>query len=161
MSYSEMLGERLRNIRLQKGLSLHDVETRSSKEFKASVLGAYERGERSLSVPRLHRIARFYEVPVDQLLPRDPDSEESIPEAPASLPEKIRIDLQRLTGTDTPESSVLGRYLNVLQMRRGDFNGKVFTIRQDDLRAIASVLELSPEQLFAKIDTLGLKASVS
>lgn len=161
MSYSEMLGERLRNIRLQKGLSLHDVETRSGKEFKASVLGAYERGERSLSVPRLHRIARFYDVPVDQLLPRDPDSEESVAEAPVSLPEKIRIDLQRLTTADTPESSVLGRYLSVLQMRRGDFNGKIFTIRQDDLRAIASVLELSPEQLFSKIDTLGLKASVS
>lgn len=161
MSYSEMLGERLRNIRLQKGLSLHDVETRSTKEFKASVLGAYERGERSLSVPRLHRIARFYEVPVDQLLPRDPDSEETVPEAPTSLPEKIRIDLQRLTTLETPESSVLGRYLNVLQMRRGDFNGKVFTIRQDDLRAIASVLELSPEQLFSKMDSLGLKASIS
>ena len=51
-SYAEQVGDRLRNIRLQKGLSLHDVEQRSGKEFKASVLGAYERGERSISVPR-------------------------------------------------------------------------------------------------------------
>src|ERR671910_734300 len=56
-SYAEQVGERLRNIRLQKGLSLHDVEERSGKEFKASVLGAYERGERSISVPRLQRLA--------------------------------------------------------------------------------------------------------
>ena len=42
----------------------------SQQEFKASVLGAYERGERAISVPRLQRLARFYHVPVDQLLPR-------------------------------------------------------------------------------------------
>ena len=41
------VGERLRAIRRQKGLSLHDVEARSDQEFKASVLGAYERGERA------------------------------------------------------------------------------------------------------------------
>jgi len=59
VSMSEaMVGERLRSIRRQKGLSLHDVEARSSMEFKASVLGAYERGERAISVPRLLRLAR-------------------------------------------------------------------------------------------------------
>jgi transcriptional regulator with XRE-family HTH domain len=51
------VGERLRSIRRQKGLSLHDVEARSGHEFKASVLGAYERGERAISVPRLIRLA--------------------------------------------------------------------------------------------------------
>src|SRR6266487_5934680 len=69
-TYAEQVGERLRNIRLQKELSLHDVEQGSNKEFKASVLGAYERGERSISVPRLQRLAMFYDVPVDHLLPR-------------------------------------------------------------------------------------------
>ena len=53
-----------------------DCRSRTSKrrrrqEFKASVLGAYERGERAISVPRLQRLARFYSVPVDQLLPGD------------------------------------------------------------------------------------------
>src|ERR687888_495408 len=64
------VGERLRAIRRQKGLSLHDVEARSDQEFKASVLGAYERGERAISVPRLLRLAELYRVPPDQLLPR-------------------------------------------------------------------------------------------
>ena len=63
------VGERLRAIRRQKGLSLHDVEARSDQEFKASVLGAYERGERAISVPRLLRLAELYRVPADQLLP--------------------------------------------------------------------------------------------
>src|SRR5215203_2461461 len=70
-SYGRKVGERLRPIRRQKRLSLQEVEAASSQEFKASVLGAYERGERVISVPRLQRLADFYRVPVDQLLPRD------------------------------------------------------------------------------------------
>jgi len=46
-------GARIRSIRSQKHLSLQDVEAASDHQFKASVLGAYERGERAISVPRL------------------------------------------------------------------------------------------------------------
>src|SRR3954451_985137 len=70
-NYAQRVGERLRSMRKQKRLSLQAVEAASQQEFKASVLGAYERGERAISVPRLQRLARFYSVPVDQLLPRD------------------------------------------------------------------------------------------
>ncbi|MGH2811502.1 MAG: transcriptional regulator [Actinomycetota bacterium] len=159
-SYSMLVGEKLRNIRLQKGLSLHDVEVASGKRFKASVLGAYERGERTISVSRLHGLARFYGVPVDQLLPRDPQ-EEDVVTPPPTPSEKIRIDLNRLGDTEAPEGTVLQRYLNMIQVRRGDFNGRVLTIRQDDLRAIASVLDLSPEMLMGKIDDMGLKATLT
>ena len=34
-------------------------------------------GERAISVPRLHRLARFYKVPVDQLLPGGEDPDEA------------------------------------------------------------------------------------
>ena len=73
--YRRRVGERIRVIRRQQRLSLHDVEDRSESEFKASVLGAYERGERAISVPRLQRLARFYGVPVDQLLPSEGEGE--------------------------------------------------------------------------------------
>ena len=43
--YGRRVGERLRAIRRQKRLSLQEVESESEQEFKASVLGAYERGE--------------------------------------------------------------------------------------------------------------------
>ena len=42
--YARRVGDRLRAIRKQKGLSLQEVEASSTQEFKASVLGAYERG---------------------------------------------------------------------------------------------------------------------
>ena len=74
-SYSERVGERLRSVRRQKRISLQDVEAQSSHEFKASVLGAYERGERAISLPRLSRLAFFYEVPVAEMLPRGSEPE--------------------------------------------------------------------------------------
>lgn len=159
MSYAVLVGERLRNIRLQKGLSLHQVESASVSEFKASVLGAYERGERSISVPRLQRLARFYQVPVDQLLPKDPGDTDPAP-GPQALPDKIRIDLHQLDLMVGPEKGVIQRYLNLVQMQRGDFNGRVLTIRDDDLKALASVLSISVETLTAKIDDLAVKATV-
>lgn len=87
LSYARMVGERLRAIRQQKNLSLSDIEQSTQQEFKASVMGAYERGERMISVPRLERLARFYGVTVDQLLPRDPQREDAA--QPVLLPPKI------------------------------------------------------------------------
>ncbi|HJW35163.1 MAG TPA: transcriptional regulator [Actinomycetes bacterium] len=154
-SYAEQVGERLRNIRLQKGLSLHDVEERSGKEFKASVLGAYERGERSISVPRLQRLAIFYGVPVDHLLPRlGPESAEPMTSA---ADEAVCIDLEALESRSEPEAQTLNRYLSLIQTQRGDFNGKVLTIRRDDVRVLAAILDQSPGGLIERLDDLGLR----
>src|SRR6202451_3235040 len=73
-AYARSVGARLRVVRKQMRLSLQAVEAMSDQEFKASVLGAYERGERAISVPRLQRLAKLYDVPVDQLLPQDDDA---------------------------------------------------------------------------------------
>jgi transcriptional regulator with XRE-family HTH domain len=154
-SYAEQVGDRLRNIRLQKGLSLHDVEQHSSKEFKASVLGAYERGERSISVPRLQRLANFYGVPVDHLLPRlGPETAGSTATAAEAA---ICIDLQALGARREPEAQTLGRYLSLIQTERGDFNGRMLTIRRDDLRVLAAILDQSPGGLIERLDDLGLR----
>ena len=155
--YAARVGERLRSIRLQKGLSLHDVEEASTKEFKASVLGAYERGERSISVPRLQRLAQFYAVPVDRLLPQ-PESEVITLEPTRDGDRGIRIDLTKLDSVQAPEASVLGRYVNMIQMARGDFNGKILTVRADDVRALAAVLDTTPDVLSTRLEELGLRA---
>ncbi|MGZ4680396.1 MAG: helix-turn-helix domain-containing protein, partial [Ilumatobacteraceae bacterium] len=111
--YSRKVGERLRVIRRQKRLSLQEVEATSSEEFKASVLGAYERGERAISVPRLERLAKFYNVPVDQLLPRDTGPEPEWTGQEIDLRERegqmlrdddpVTVDLTRLEATPAPE----------------------------------------------------------
>ena len=57
VAYARAVGARLRAMRKQMRLSLQAVEAMSEQEFKASVLGANERGERAISVPRLQRLA--------------------------------------------------------------------------------------------------------
>jgi transcriptional regulator with XRE-family HTH domain len=152
-----MVGERLRSIRRQKGLSLHDVEARSGMEFKASVLGAYERGERAISVPRLLRLAEIYQVPGDQLLPRTTDLDVDLTQRDA-LEEGFTIDLERLRELDDAEASVLSRYAETIQLQRQDFNGRLLTIRRDDLRVLAAVLGRRAEDLGRRLDELGLRA---
>ncbi len=158
-SYGSRVGERLRAIRRQKRLSLQDVEAASRQEFKASVLGAYERGERAISVPRLQRLAAFYSVPVDQLLPRE-DSDPRVldlTESPGSATSgSVTIDLIRLRELDEPGAELLMRYLQMIQVQRQDFNGRVLTVRRDDLRAIACILDTSPEEAVTRLQSLGL-----
>ncbi len=153
------VGERLRAIRRQKGLSLHDVEARSQQEFKASVLGAYERGERAISVPRLLRLAEIYEVPGDQLLPRELEMEINLTEGVStSIDNGFTIDLVALHALDDPDAQVLSRYAATIQLQRQDFNGRLLTIRSDDLRVLAAVLGRRPEELGVRLEQLGLRA---
>lgn len=153
------VGERLRAIRRQKGLSLHDVEARSGLEFKASVLGAYERGERAISVPRLLRLSEIYEVPADQLLPREADGEISLVDSTATnLDAGFTIDLVRLHETDEPDAHVLSRFASSIQLERQDFNGRMLTIRRSDLRVLAAVMGRSIDELGTRLEQLGLRA---
>lgn len=160
--YARQVGERLRAIRRQKRLSLQEAEELSDQEFKASVLGAYERGERAISVPRLQRLARVYGVPVDQLLPREPNDGRSdsayldLTADTPSAPRKVVLDLARLDEMGGPTGEMLRRYVAMIQVQRQDFNGRVLTIRRDDLRAIACVLDTGTEQAGARLSELGI-----
>ncbi|MEM9465610.1 MAG: transcriptional regulator [Actinomycetota bacterium] len=164
--YSKRVGERLRAIRRQKRLSLQEVEAASNQEFKASVLGAYERGERAISVPRLQRLSRFYNVPVDQLLPADagPSFGISPGEEVIDLTDRpsrretdpITIDLTRLESLSGPEADMLSRYLTMIQVQRQDFNGRVLTVRAQDLQALAAILGTGVDGAAPRLDALGL-----
>ncbi|HVM10176.1 MAG TPA: transcriptional regulator [Acidimicrobiales bacterium] len=173
-NYAQRVGERLRLIRKQKNLSLQDVEASSAQEFKASVLGAYERGERAISVPRLQRLAKFYNVPVDQLLPIDEsefggrarddeviDLTSGEPTPPRGVrridDDRVSIDLTRLQEIAGQEREMLSRYLGMIQVQRQDFNGKVLTIRSEDLRAIACLFETTTDTMRRRLDELGLR----
>ncbi len=155
--YSRKVGDRLRVIRRQKRLSLQEVESASDEEFKASVLGAYERGERAISVPRLQRLARFYKVPVDQLLPGDDGEVELELPVRRDVDGGAKIDLTRLEGLSGGESEMLSRYLRMIQVQRQDFNGRVLTIRRDDMRAIACILGVTEDAADRRLQEMGLR----
>jgi transcriptional regulator with XRE-family HTH domain len=154
-AFSQQVGDRLRVIRKQKRLSLQEVEAQSVHEFKASVLGAYERGERSLSVPRLDRLAQFYNVPIEQMLPREVTGAEAAA-IDSPINKKLAIDVSKLLQLSGSPFEMLARYLRLIQVQRQDFNGRVITVRGDDTRAIAAMLDVPVDQVADRLAALDL-----
>jgi transcriptional regulator with XRE-family HTH domain len=130
-SFSIEVGQRLRSVRRIRGLSLDDVERESGGRWSASAVGAYERGFRNLSLPRLRDLAMFYDVPMGVLL-----GEEDL--TGGRTGGRLVLDLVALQAV--PEAGSVLRYVRSIILERGDYNGRVLSIRRDDLRAICSLL---------------------
>ena len=151
--YARALGDRLRNIRVQKGMSLQDVQQSSQGKWKAAVVGAYERGDRNVTVARLSELAGFYGVPVSEILPGDEG-----PVAPGQ-PEgrrRVVLDLEGLSRVPEADRDPLSRFTHAIQIQRGDYNGRVLTIREDDLMALALLYQTSADELARRLDDWGL-----
>ena len=139
MSYSKDVGERLRQVRLDRGWSLQEVERASDGRWKAAVIGSYERGDRNISATRLLELADFYGVrPVD-ILPGEVAPQRGFGAS-------IVLDLRRLEALG-PRYAPLRRYLETIQVQRGDFNRRVLSVRNEDLRALAVIHDTTPESL--------------
>jgi transcriptional regulator with XRE-family HTH domain len=149
--YSRALGERLRKIRVQKGMSLQDVQQASGGRWKAAVVGAYERGDRNVTVARLSELADFYGVPVSEILPED---ERSAPQLESR--KRVVLNLEGLDRVPQPERDPLTRFTTAIQIQRGDYNGRVLTIREDDLMALALLYQTSPDELSRRLAEWGL-----
>jgi transcriptional regulator with XRE-family HTH domain len=152
--YAVALGERLRRVRQQQDLSLHDVEARSGGTLKASVLGAYERGERAVSITRLHAMAQFFRVPVAELLP-DPRADRRAPSASDYTEESVMIDLVVLDRHREAEH-LLARYTDSIRTRRGDYNGQVLTVRAADIETLAAVMDTTTADLRSRLTDVGI-----
>jgi len=148
--YAKALGSRLRAIRTQQGLSLHGVEEKSQGRWKAVVVGSYERGDRAVTVQRLSELAEFYGIPVNELLP-EREAVAAIEQAP-----RIIIDLERLQTVPGDRAGPLARYAATIQSQRGDYNGRVLSIRHEDLRSLAVIYDASPTQLTEQLITWGV-----
>lgn len=148
--YARALGGRLRAIRTQQGLSLHGVEEKSQGRWKAVVVGSYERGDRAVTVQRLSELAEFYHVPVSELLPG------ALPGGAAEPPPRLVLDLEALSSVPPERSGPLQRYTATIQSQRGDYNGRVLSIRQDDLRTLAVIYDQSPSSLTEELIDWGV-----
>jgi transcriptional regulator with XRE-family HTH domain len=144
--FSVEVGQRLRAVRRLRQMSLDEVERASGERWSASAVGAYERGFRNLSLPRLRELADFYQVPMSVLL-----GEETVDLA--ERPSKIVLDLNALS--DIPEAANVLRYARSIILERGDYNGRVLSIRRDDLRAICSLLQIDEMATLRQLATWG------
>ncbi|WP_461024229.1 transcriptional regulator BldD [Thalassiella azotivora] len=140
--YAKALGSRLRAIRTQQGLSLQGVEAKSNGHWKAVVVGSYERGDRAVTVQRLAELAEFYGVPVQALLP-----DASAAQSDAPPPPKLVLDLEQLQAVPEEKAGPLARYARTIQHQRNDYNGKVLSIRAEDLRTLGVIYDMPPAAL--------------
>ncbi len=149
--YAKALGARLRAIRTQQALSLHGVEAKSKGRWKAVVVGSYERGDRAVTVQRLSELADFYGVPVGELLPEGHGVSVTTEQTP-----RIIIDLEQLATVPQQQGAPLARYAATIQSQRGDYNGRVLSIRQEDLRSLAVIYDSSPGVLTEQLTGWGV-----
>lgn len=131
-AFSRAVGARLRAVRRAQGMSLADVETRSEGRWSSSAIGAYERGFRNLSVPRLRSLAEFYAVPMSVLL-GEPSLESANPERG-----KLVLDLETLRRVAAGQPVM--RFVESIVVARGDYNGRILSMRHDDLRALCALV---------------------
>lgn len=139
MSYAREVGERLREVRVAMGLSLQDVERNSDGLWKAVVVGSYERGDRNITATRLVELAEFYEVNPAQVLPGEQPITRVADDA-------TMLDLRQLE-VHASRYKAVRRYIESIQVQRGDFNRHVLSIRGEDLRALAVIEDTTPAEL--------------
>lgn len=145
--YKRAVGQRLRAVRHMQGLTLAEVEERSDGRWKAVVIGSYERGDRGVSVARLSEIAAFYGVPVSHLLPTE--------QSPATEHAGATVDLAVLAELGE-EHTTLRRFVDRIVEERGDYNGRLLTLRAEDVRAISTAHGDEPAAFLDRLREEGL-----
>jgi transcriptional regulator with XRE-family HTH domain len=158
-TFVEEVGRRLRAIRRQQRLSLEEVEERSNGRWSASAIGAYERGYRTLSLGRLRELAEFYNVPISVLVGETEQhahgaGAERSPAGASTSSGKVVLDLLALH--DVADAAPVARYANAIAVERGDFNGRILSLRRDDLRLLGTVLGVRDEDLFGRLEAWGV-----
>jgi transcriptional regulator with XRE-family HTH domain len=150
--YPKALGARLRAIRNQQGLSLQGVEEKSSGRWKAVVIGSYERGDRAVTVQKLAELANFYSIPIAELLP------DARPVRGGDPATKVVLNLERLGQLPADQAGPLARYAATIQSQRGDYNGRVLSIRSEDLKSLAIIYDITPGELTDQLISWGVLA---
>ena len=108
-------------------------------------MSSYERADRETTVASLVELAGFYGVPPAGLLPHASAIH------PAPPPSTLVLDLQRVAELPSDQAGPLARYAAALHAQRGDHNGKILTIRNQDLRFLAIIYGTNPQELLDQL----------
>jgi transcriptional regulator with XRE-family HTH domain len=139
------VGRALRRARRSRGMTLRTAASRSGGTFKASALGAYERGERRISIERFSALASLYGVPADRLLAQalalvDPSGHRS-----------LVVDLTRIERVPAPDREFLAEFVHQVRDLRHDLLSNVITLRAGDVRSLASSIGVTADDLLTRL----------
>jgi transcriptional regulator with XRE-family HTH domain len=139
------VGEALRAFRRKQGLTLFDVARLSGNEFKVSSLGAYERGDRSITYERLQRLARVYGVDVQTLLPGEPEREIDL--VAYERRGGIVIDLSRFRTKFDARAGAVMNFGNAIKTLRKGSDSSVIVVRRSDAGFLAIAMGCDPDAI--------------
>ena len=69
---------------------------------------------------------------------------------------KLVIDLERMSQLPKDKVGPLARYVATIQSQRGDYNGRVLSVRHEDLRSLAVIYDKSPADLAEELISWGV-----
>lgn len=143
------IGENLRKVRRKQGLTLAQVEERSNGEWKAVVIGSYERNDRSLSLKKAIELAQFYQIPIDQLLGISNSSMNS------GTSHRVILDLRRLRNYSQhfEDLAMVSQIAAFICAKRRDWNGEILSLRESDQATLALISFASEEEILRKLQS--------
>ena len=74
---------------------------------------------------------------------------------------KLVIDLEKMAQLPRDQAGPLARYVATIQSQRGDYNGRVLSIRQEDLRSLAVIYDKTPTDLTEELIGWGILDSTA
>ena len=144
---SERIRIRIRQLRRERGLTLRDFEEKSGGRIRAIVMGAYERGDRSMSLGKLIEISKVFGIELSHLigsaeLTQSSGTQSSGTPTSAAPSSRYIFDLRVLNSLDdSPQKVILLRYLSRVAEQRGDWGGEVISLRQSDIESLSKVID--------------------
>jgi transcriptional regulator with XRE-family HTH domain len=150
--YAELVGDKLRKLRQERGLSLQEVCDRSGG-FVVSTLSAYERGKRSLSLERLLELSDIYGISPPALLDVEGNGD-MLGSLGRNVP--LRINLGNLSRLSSGERRPLENYVEFLKNLRNDPAREILTMRKDDLDYLATLYGVRPQTLKERFESVGV-----
>jgi transcriptional regulator with XRE-family HTH domain len=151
--YAELVGDKLRKLRQERGLSLQEVCDRSGGSFVVSTLSAYERGKRSLSLERLLELSDIYGISPPVLLDVEGNGDM---QGSLGRSAPLRVNLENLSKLSSGERRPLENYIQFLKNLRNDPAREILTMRKDDLDYLATLYGVRPQMLKDRLVSMGV-----
>lgn len=132
------LQKRLRAVREAQGLTLSQVSAMSSGAISAIALGSYERGDRTISAPKILEIAKLYKIPVSELFEQPQKMLDS---------RRVVIDYRKLSKDADPSAESLRNIVSRIASIRRDWNGELISLRESDIASFQIFASLNGDEI--------------